>query len=201
MTCPVELFTSKGDHVSIQRLSLGFGCLLVAACGAPPPPAASAPGPALDLQLDPPPVHALIGHRERLQLSSEQIDELDTVGQEVHADNHPLLTQLNSMEPNGGNPLFQREVLTLASRIHVNNVQAVERVRGILTEDQRERACGLFNGSRGTVRGLRSVETPDVLSRGLHRNSSIVGVGSHRSTGSVWSWCEDEATLRTTAAR
>jgi hypothetical protein len=185
--------------VPIQKLALGFGCLLVAACGAPPPPAASAPGAGLDLQLEPPPVHALIGHRQQLQLSSEQIDKLDAIGQDVHAENHPLLTQLNSMEPNSGNPVFQREVLTLASRIHVNNVQAVERVRNLLTDEQRERACGLFNG-RGTVRGLRTVESSDVASRGMHRTSSIVGVGAQRSTGAVWSWCEED-TLRTTAAR
>lgn len=180
-------------------LALGFGCALVAACGTLPPPASSASGPALDMRLDPPPVHALIGQRSHLNLTSEQIEELDEVGQRIHAANHPLLMQVEGLKQGGGDPLARQELLQVAGRIHVNNLQAMERVRGVLTDEQHAEVCSLFAGSRTTVRGLRSVSTADPSLRMVDRPTTYLQVGSQPTSGPVWSWCEEERT--TTASR
>jgi hypothetical protein len=184
--------------MTTQKLALGIGCLLVAACGTLPP-AASAPDTGLDMRLDPPPVHALLGYRAQLQLTSEQIDALDALGQEAHAENHPLLTELNNAEQSCASLESQHRILTLASEIHRNNLRAMERVRGVLTERQSELTCDLFAGSRFKSRGLRTIETTEIATRGMQRSGSAVTVGTQASNGAVWSWCDE--TLPNTAAR
>jgi len=177
---------------------LVLGCLLVAACGAPPPPLSSAPDPGIDMRLDPPPVHALLGHRAALDLTSEQIDALDAVGQQVHAANHPLLMQMQDVERSSGNPLVRHEILTVAGQIHMNNYQAMERVRGILSDSQREEACGLFASSKSTARGLRTAAADGDM-RSITRPNGNLHVNSQRQNGPVWSWCYEAG--RSTAAR
>lgn len=170
------------------------GCLLAAACGGPPP-APSGPAPAIDLRLDPPPVHALLGEREALGLSSEQIDALDAVGQQVHAENHPLLLQVRELDEGRRHPLARDEILRLAGRIHVNNHQAMERVRGILTERQRTDTCAASASSRTTARGLRTVAQggPAGPLGTVGPPATVLQLGSHPQHGPVWSWCHEGA--------
>jgi hypothetical protein len=184
--------------MNIRMLTIGVGCALVAACGAPPP-SASAPSAGVDMRLDPPPVHALLGQRSHLKLTSEQITALDSVGQDIHAQNHPLLMKLSDLDRSGSNLQAQQQMLHLAGRVHLNNHRAMERVRGILTSEQREAACNLYNGSRGSARALRSLQSPDLSTR-TTRTSETVGIMSRHERGAVWNWCAEGA-LPMTAAR
>jgi hypothetical protein len=177
--------------MSTHKLALGLGCLLVAACGAPPPPAASAPDAGLDMRLDPPPVHALFGHRADLSLTSEQIDALDRVGQEVHAETHSRMVQIQNLDQNGSNLQSRQKLLHLASQIHLINHRAMEQVRGILTERQRTQACRLFADSRGTARGLQAVTAPDIASRSQSRATGAVAINARRHGAPVWAWCQE----------
>jgi hypothetical protein len=174
-----------------------LGCLLATGCAGPIAPAVG-PAPAINMRLDPPPVHALLGHRQQLDLTSEQIEALDEVGQRVHSENHPLLLKISEVDQSSRNPLAQEEVLKLAGTIHVNNHQAMERVRGILTEKQRADACEVFNG-RVMTRGLRSVTQEGTL-HAMSRPTTVLQLGAQPENGPVWSWCYDEG-VRTTAAR
>jgi hypothetical protein len=183
--------------VKIQVLALGLGCALVAACGTLPPPASSSPAPSLDMHLDPPPVHALLGQRGQLGLTSEQIERLDEIGQQIHADNHPLLMQVEELKEGGG-VMVQQELLQVAGRIHINNHRAMERVRGVLTEEQHGAVCSMFAGARTTARGVRTVHSPDHSLRTVDRPSTYLHVGARPVNGSVWSWCGEGIT---TAAR
>jgi len=183
--------------VKIRTITLALGCTLATACGTLPA-AESAPRAAVDIRLDPPPIHALIGHRADLDLNSEQIEALDEVGQQIHAENHPLLVQLHGIEQNGGHAAVQQEMFTIAGRVHANNHRAMERVRGMLTEDQRAGACELFAHSNGTARGLRATSTSDGMLRMVSRPTTHVHVASTSTNGPVWSWCAEPVT---TAAR
>jgi hypothetical protein len=76
---------------------LGALALVLAGCAGPATEPASRPGTALMGPIDPPPVYALIGHRARLNLTSEQVATLDSIGQSVHQDNSPLIRRLREM--------------------------------------------------------------------------------------------------------
>jgi hypothetical protein len=196
----VVSFIGKGGHVKFQAFALGCGCALVAACGTLPPPASSASGPLLDMRLDPPPVHALIGQRAQLQLTSEQIESLDEIGQQIHAENHPLLMQVEELKQNGGAAIAQQELLTVAGRIYINNSRAMERVRGVLTDDQHTEVCALYAGTKTTARGLRSLNVQDHSMRMVERPTTHIHVGSQPSNGPVWNWCAEDP-VTTTASR
>jgi predicted small lipoprotein YifL len=65
----------------MKRFSLILAVLSLAACGraAPPEPPPLAPAAS---RVQTPPVYALIGHRQALDLTSQQVTALDSVGQE-----------------------------------------------------------------------------------------------------------------------
>lgn len=174
--------------MKIRHLALG-AAFLFAACGAPPP-SASAPEAELALQLDPPPIHALIGHRAQLDLSSEQIEHLDLLGQEIHTENHPLLMEISGVDFHRSNIVVRQEVMTLAGQVHLNNHRAMERVRSALTENQQSEVCALFPGGY-TTRAVRTVSSSDYTLRTVNRPTTYVNVGPQRANGSVWSWCNE----------
>jgi hypothetical protein len=183
----------QGGHVKKSMLVLGLGCVVLASCGPLPAPASSGPEPALAMRLDPPPVHALLGQRAALGLTSEQIAELDEVGQQIHAENHPLLMRLEELQASRSDVTARQELLQVAGRIHVNNVRAMERVRGVLTDGQHGDVCTIFNGTT-TARELRQVSDNDASLRMVNRPTTYMQVGSQTAHGPVWSWCAEAQT-------
>jgi len=176
--------------VKLRMLALGVGCAVVAGCGGVSASPASAPQTGLEVQLDPPPVHALIGHHADLELSSEQIEELDAVGQEIHAATHPLLMQLRAVDESRNREEAQAHLLQLAGQIHLNNQRAMERVRGVLDEEQRDRACSLWADKSRSARGLRAMEVADSPLHPSTRSAQVY-VASQRQNGAFWSWCSE----------
>jgi len=107
--------------------------------------------------LQPPPVYALIGHRDRLQLTGEQIESLDSIAIAVEAENASLIDELLAK----GTPtrsqsglLVEAEGREILEQIRENHRGAAMAVGELLTEQQQTQACDLFrlNGQRRAAR-------------------------------------------------
>lgn len=175
--------------------------LAAAACGSPPPPAA-APGAddaATLTSIEPPPVHALIGHRQTLGLSSEQITALDSIGQQLHTSNQAhmrLVSELRERfrgrigrDPRTGEPLPGTEEGHAAmEEVRRNNRAAAEGVRALLTPEQQARTCDLFRDTdrRGSARQDRQPAPRGAAAQRLARER-------------IWPWCGEDAGAAGTA--
>jgi hypothetical protein len=185
---------------NIPSLLWGASALALISCGPALEPASQ---PALILMgsIDPPPVHALLGHRTRLDLTPDQVAALDAIGQVVHQDNYPLIRRLREMrgdfrgrlsqEPRAGEPIPRdEEARTLTEQIRQNNEQAAIAVREALTPVQESQACTLFKDVDQDRRQLAE--------RRMKRAQRGVGNRMRGATlpdfGAVWPWCAEEAT-------
>jgi hypothetical protein len=130
---------------------------LLAGCGGPAAtPANVTPEAGVDpAALVAPPVYSLLGFRDRLSLTSEQVARLDSIGGWLDVANRRAQAELRTAssdrdrgQPRGG--MFGRqapqrtpEELAVLDSLATNNRSAVESVRETLTEEQRERVCEL----------------------------------------------------------
>jgi hypothetical protein len=169
---------------------------LLVACGGPAQPAA-APAPIDDavpaVALEPPPVYALIGHREALNLDSEQVMALDSIGQHVHAANQAQMRAVGDLRqefrtPSGRDarpgeivPATDRGRELLAT-IRRNNVEAAEGVRNLLSEEQRVRTCEIFR-DRERERAQRADAARRAPARGAAPRTDRAAMQP------IWPWC------------
>lgn len=118
---------------------------LCAACGpGTPEPDGPAPEQAGEAYLlrDAPPIYALLGYRDQLQLTSEQVIALDTIARRMEEATAPLRQHL----PRAGE---QAAVPTeVVAQITANRRRAAEGVHEVLTPEQREQVCRLFSADR-----------------------------------------------------
>jgi hypothetical protein len=183
--------------------------LSVAACGPAPQPAvapggAEGAGAISPAALEPPPVHALIGHRQTLGLNSEQVTALDSIGQHLHSENQPHMRRVSEMrerfrgragrDPRGGESLPGWEEGRVAmEQIRQNNREAAEGVRQLLDEDQRARTCDLF---RDADRRRQRVGQPGAgASRQAPRRTGATAPAAQER---IWPWCGEQAAPATT---
>jgi len=172
--------------------------MLLAACGGPAQPAVTpepSPGAVAIGTLEVPPVHALIGHRAELSLSSEQVNALDSIGQHVHAENQTRMRRLaeHRGELRTGREARPGEVVpaTDTARAILESIQAVNReakdgVRELLTAEQRTRTCVLFRDrDRGRARSADAARRAPTRGA-VERRSPMVGEP-------IWPWCAEEA--------
>lgn len=161
-------------------LCLLAGCAPAAAPG-------DAPRAITPLTLEPPPIYALLGYRQELSLTSEQIAALDAIAREVRDRNSPLVDSLRSVGDRSGRGFIAVDERSepLLERVRENHRSAIEEVREVLTEEQEGATCRLFGEAqsrrlqeRGQARRTRSrggIEMPDSAGRGFE--------------GRVWTWC------------
>jgi len=128
---------------------------LLAGCGGPAaPPANVTPEAGFDpAALVAPPVYSLLGFRDRLSLTSEQVARLDSIGGWLDSANRRTQAELRAAAEDRGQSrggMFGRqapqrtpEELAALDSLAMNNRAAVESVRETLTEEQRERVCEL----------------------------------------------------------
>ncbi len=163
-------------------------CLLVAvlasACGTPPEPPMLIPTAML---LREPPIYALFGYRQQLDLTAEQISALDSIAQQLQAENSPLLRELQRNAPpqRAGAEVMAGDSATF-EQIRQNRRRAVEGVREVLTEQQQARVCELFRESPGQ-RQMRAERSPS--RRPDARTRRGVPPGEAAGEREVWSWC------------
>jgi hypothetical protein len=175
----------RGRSFALAALSLA----LMAGCGggAAPPPAA---GPAPDLGFDPvllrtPPVYSLLGYRERLELTSAQVERIDSIGQALArgeaADAADAAEQAES--PTAGPQQAARggrqPLLPWLSTVAQRNERAISALRETLDEAQQQRVCELGGPEQP---GARRAAPPAGQRGPLPLDTSRY----------VWPWCDGD---------
>lgn len=158
---------------------------LLAGC-APASDPADAPGVVTPLTLSPPPVYALLGYRQELSLTSEQISALDAVAERVRDRNAPLVDSLRSLGDRGGRGFITIDARTepILERVRESNRVAAEEVREVLSEEQESTTCRLFAESRR--RGMEGRAPGRRPRGGMMPDSAARGPG----VGALaWPWC------------
>lgn len=146
----------------MKKLTSVLGLLvLAAACGGPAQPARNAPPTQAPMQpmVATPPVYALLGQRQALNLTSAQIQVLDSIGTGLQAQNSEAMRQIREIR---GDDVYRPRRLSqqdidrmrpLLDQVRENNRRAQERVQATLTTEQQQRVCELFREGRDRRRG------------------------------------------------
>lgn len=161
--------------------------LVLAGCGS----SASSPTPEVSptsRALQPPPVSALIGYRTSLELTSEQVTAIDSIGEATRRRNSVLFAKLREPRERRGAPVDTTgpdAPQTILRQIRASNREAGEAVGQVLNETQRTRACELFGRTR-TDRMERMREPdgrPPRRARGELADSLF-------APSQTWPWCQ-----------
>jgi hypothetical protein len=197
--------------MKMNRRVLLFVTLVMAGCSARP--AANAGGSTANMRLtvaplalEPPPVYALIGYRDKLKLTSEQVTTLDSIATGVRAQNATLIDSLQAkgITNNRAPGLLQINPTErpLLEQIRTNNKDVLDRVAGVLSPEQETEVCTLYEVDQRDTRGpggQRRQPALDPYGRtnpaALRADSSLVVRGF-----SVWPWCQNSAASRDSTA-
>ena len=167
-----------------MKRSLIFLTSGLLACSAAPPPEGPPPALVTPTMLQPPPIYALIGHRDRLELSSQQINGLDSIAVALKDENDGLIDELqerSEITRNQTGLIVGDEGRPLLEQIRDNNREASEAVGRLLTSDQQTTTCDLFSIDRDRPRNRRTrvrgadPEAADSIWRSLEART--------------WPWC------------
>jgi hypothetical protein len=166
-----------------------YGLLLcvafLSACGGAPAPPGPQPGPVMFVRTELP-VHALVGQRQTLGLSSAQVTALDSIGHELDRRNAPLLQSLPRLGERSGRDRTPPDTATFA-RLRENRAEAAEAVRQVLTEEQRVRVCEIFGARSRDVRAAQVRRAQETRPRGTA--AAAAGMAPRH----VWPWCAPAA--------
>lgn len=165
----------------MTRKILSTLLLLLAGC-APAAGPAETPGVVTPLELEPPPIYALLGYRRELSLTSEQIAALDAIAERVRERNAPLVDSLESVGDRGGRGFIAIDERTepILERIRESHREAMEEVGEVLTDEQEGTTCRLFDQARDPESDRRRPRSPG----GAAADSAARGLGAR-----VWAWC------------
>jgi hypothetical protein len=181
----------------LASIAAVFGCSArpQSEAGAPP---ANMRLTVVPLALEPPPVYALIGYRDRLELSSQQVTTLDSIATAVREQNSILVDSLEerAITTNRSPGVLQvnpaeRPIL---DRIRANNRVVIDRVAELLTPEQETGVCELYEEDlRAANRRRPGQQSPDMFSnRNRERQDSSLIVRGF----SVWPWCQTSQAAR-----
>jgi hypothetical protein len=167
------------------------------ACGPAQEPVAAPLATVAPGTLQPPPVHALIGYRAALQLTSEQITVLDSIGQQLQSEHQALMRRLTDLrggrpitDPRGGGVVPGEEGRAVIEEIRQNNLEAMQGVEQVLTEEQRTQTCQIF---RDTDRRLqRRGEGRPAAGQPMDRQRRPAAAPPEAPTAATWAWCVAE---------
>ncbi|HEX8696456.1 MAG TPA: hypothetical protein VF746_28820 [Longimicrobium sp.] len=184
----------------MKRIYPALALLVLAACAGrrDPAPAGEERPAVLSAGTAPPPVYALLGYRDRLALSSAQVNALDSIGAWLDTANRPLLAQLGELRdgdrsrrrPGGaGSARPGDRAWPILLRLAENNGAAATRVRAVLSAEQRERVCELFAllHERRAPRGGRSA--PSLARQTGPGAPGGAAYGFREGRGPAWPWC------------
>ncbi|MBW3629210.1 MAG: hypothetical protein KY464_07930 [Gemmatimonadetes bacterium] len=152
----------------------------------------------IPLALEPPPVYALIGYRDRLDLTSQQVTTLDSLATAVRDENGALVDSLearaiiNNRQPGvlQVNP-SERPIL---DRIRANNRGVIDRVAELLNPEQETAVCELYEQDIREANRRRPRQQIDPWS---NRTRDTRADTAHIVRGfSVWPWCQTTQAAR-----
>jgi hypothetical protein len=148
----------------------------------------------LPLALEPPPVYSLLGFRDRLGLTSEQVVALDSIAMAVREANTPLIGEIerraivNTRTP--GVLQVNPAERNLVDEVRENNRAAIEGVSEVLTSEQQTMVCDL--NQRERERGqFRGGAAPQAMSEDAFRRGAVIRQDTSLVVRAftVWPWC------------
>jgi hypothetical protein len=176
----------------LTLVCVAFAAAGCASTGAPPGSAGTV-GDDSERAAAVPPLYALLGEREALDLTSSQIAALDSIGTWLSSANGPLIDELFERGILRGDdpvlrdtdpPRIDRDGRPLLVEIGANNDAAEAAIQGILTDEQQTEVCRVFRRERRD----RLSEVP----RSTARLGVATGFGSPDVANYVWPWCDGD---------
>ena len=142
--------------------------------------------------MQPPPVYSLIGQRQKLELTSAQVNALDSIGNQLSRESSPLSARLREIY---GDPGARRRGPTeagdsLVIQLRRNNQRAVQSVQALLSERQRTLVCEVFRETPEELRERRAAMRERERQRRTGRGMDMEMMDLNRS---VWPWCTQAA--------
>jgi hypothetical protein len=168
---------------SLILILLGLSACSSASTPAGPPPSFVSP-----LMLQPPPIYALLGYRDRLELTSDQIVQLDSIATGLKTENSLLIDELeekSSVRRNQPGLVVGEEGKPVLESIRDNNRGAAEAVGRALTSTQQEATCDLFRLDRDDRDRRRGSRRPTM--RGVDEAAADSVWRSLEAR--TWPWC------------
>jgi hypothetical protein len=171
------------ESVKTQACSAILFAALSACAPAAPSSGGTSPGTIGDA--DVPPVMSLLSERERLSLSSGQVEELESIARDWETTNDELTRQIGAVKGRAPNPVrlaFAKRARLASSAIAENNMRTAMAVAGVLSPAQRHILC--------TVERLRATSAV----RAKHHGGNVASVIGRKSSrdGDArvdWPWC------------
>lgn len=162
----------------VKVISFAIVVLLSAGCASPQPQVEPEETERTVLRVQAPPVYALLGEREELRLTSEQVAAVDSIGRWLYAANAPHLQVLNGA-PGERTVAEEDTLIALLEAIHVNNTAAGAAIQELLNDTQEAQVCEMFAESREDEeeRDTREMRRREAFA------DSIMGALT------VWPWC------------
>jgi hypothetical protein len=182
---------------TMKRLTRTLAVLALAGCSSAPP--AESPGPQQPW-VPTPPVYALIGERQELELTSAQVTSLDSIGAALQAQNGPALAELRDIQQSAGgfrrrpSPEATERARPLIDSVRENNRRSQEAVRALLTQEQRTEVCRMFGSDRGDARRREARQQPRQQPRGFGPDTTV------NVFRGPWTWCGSQGTAAQPAA-
>lgn len=172
---------------------LSLALMALAGCG--PGRSGYPAGSVNPLALEPPPIYSLFGYRAELELTSAQVEALDSIARAVKRRNDPVTDSLRAIaNARGGRARgiipISDETRPMLERVRENNRAAALDVQELLTEGQEERVCRIVDQTRRgreRARGDRQRDPREVA----RADSALFMVSV---TG--WPWCVPAAVDR-----
>lgn len=156
--------------------------LALAACA---PTAASSGSPSPGARdADVPPVMSLLSERERLKLSSGQVEALESIAREWQATHDHLTREIGAVKGRGPSPVrlvLGKQARLASAAIAENNARTAQAVAGVLNPAQRQVLC--------TVQRLESIRMAKMRDDG---EMSVIRRASTRHRD--WPWCATPGT-------
>jgi hypothetical protein len=139
--------------LAVLAFCAGFEAPAQANAQTSPPPAAQESRE--QRQALPPPILGLLGDRERLSLTSEQVTALDSIYERWNLEN-TRLTRTGMVMSTGitGTTFSRGSVAPSGPEARANHLRAAKEVEALLTDEQRRSVCELFSGRREPVNRL-----------------------------------------------
>ena len=180
-----------------MKRSVLFVLLGVTACSSASAPSGPPASLVTPLMLQPPPIYALLGYRDRLELTSDQIEGLDSIATGLKDENDDLVDELqekSTLSRNQTGLIVDEEGRPLLDQIRDNNREASEAVGRLLNTTQQEATCELFRLERNSDRrGARSQRAR----RGVDPSATDIIWRSLESR--TWPWCGNTGNPAATA--
>lgn len=173
--------------------------LALSACGPGSAPS-DPPTVVTPIMLEPPPINALFGFRERLELTSEQILQLDSISTAVKEQNNVLLEELqekSQLTRSQTALMVGEEARPVLDQLRNNNLQAAEAVGRVLSTEQQAVACELFDMERDENRDERRAAAEERREERERRRQRVGGMQLDTTLimmqRRIWPWCSASA--------